>query len=108
MDVTMQALIQVFGPSGVLLGLGIIALRTIVPWLKEYLQAQAAGMARIADAMETMEKWQHGVSLRLDRVERLTGNVSEDMAGLYEKISIPQPSERRRHSASHKPREDQP
>lgn len=100
MDPLIQMLFQVFGPSGVLLGLGIMAMRSVLPWLKEYLQAQTAATLRIADAVEKMESWQHGVNLRLDRIERLSDGTSRDITGIYAILGEQQPSEKRRRAAA--------
>lgn len=99
MDPTLQFFFETFGPSGVILGMCWIAFRTVLPWLKEYLQAQAAATGRIADAVEKMEGWQHTVNLRLDRIERLTDGVSRDMTGIYAVLRKEQPSETARRAA---------
>lgn len=99
MDPTLQFFVETFGPSGVFLGIAFITLRTILPWVKEYLQAQSAATSRIADAVEKMEGWQHTVNLRLDRIERLTDGTSRDVTGIYAILRKEQPSETARRAA---------
>lgn len=97
---TWKILVEAFGPSGVLLGLGVITLWKVLPWLQTYLTSQQAAMERIANATEQLLPI-------LRRVERLSEDMSKDMVGVYAAIERRQPSTTARHQAQNRRQQDQ-
>lgn len=89
---TWKILVETFGPSGVILGLGVVTLWKVLPWLQTYLVAQAAAMERIANSVEQLVP-------RMDRVERLTDDMSRDMVALFHAVDRRQPSTTARHAS---------
>lgn len=90
-----EALAKLLGVPGVLLGLGVWAIRTLVPVWREHLKANATSFSLIATSMQEMSRWQRTIDLRLDRIERIGDQSEEAVRILYERIGQPPPERRR-------------
>lgn len=87
---TWKILVEAFGPSGVLLGLGVITLWKTLPWLQAYFAAQSAAMERIANATEQ-------ILPIVRRIERQSEDMSKDIVGIFAALDRRQPSAAARH-----------
>lgn len=95
-ELTLQVLIQTFGPTGVLLAIAIASARTLVPAIQEYLKTQGAQLTRIADAVKTIEMIQATFGTQLNEVREDLDGMQLDIARIYENQQQPQPSRSRR------------
>jgi hypothetical protein len=96
---TWKVLVEAFGPSGVLLGLGVITLWKTLPWLQAYLVAQQTAMERIANATERMLPI-------LRRIEDQSDAMTKDIIGIFAALDRRQPSTTARHQSQARRQQD--
>lgn len=95
-SLTWRILVETFGPSGVILGLGMVTLWRVLPWLKVYLETQSAAMERIANAQEQMLPI-------LRTLERRSDDAAKDMIGIYALANKAPPSATARRGTGKRP-----
>lgn len=87
-------LVQVLGPTGALLALGISGLKVFWPSYERHAERRTAAEEKQAVAFERIADLSEQIFARLGEVQRVTDDNRADLIGIYERMGAPRPSRR--------------
>ena len=91
------ALIQAFGPTGAIIALAIMGMRSVWPWLRdEYLARQVNAIEKLVAHMERSEARMTTLEASHAQSNALLGDMAQDLAVICAALQIDRPSRPRR------------